>query len=119
MRPEIPAGYTDLGDGDERLVANGWHWGVGRRLLAMLMALTVAQPAEASVPAAPRTTTVSWMAAQFGGGPLDMSPPPRLAPADPLHGHPAPAAGAGGRAGYGAHRHMAPRCGADPRRGAG
>ena len=29
---EIPAGYTDLGDGDERsrhrLVANGWHWGV-------------------------------------------------------------------------------------------
>ena len=80
---EIPAGYTDLGDGDERsrhrLVANGWHWGVARRLLAMLMALTVAQPAEASVPAAPRTTTVSWMAAQFGGGPLDMSPPPRLA----------------------------------------
>ena len=57
---EIPAGYT-------------------RRLLAMLMALTVAQPAEASVPAAARTTTVSWMAAQFGGGPLDMSPPPRLA----------------------------------------
>ena len=80
---EIPAGYTDLGDGDERsrhrLVANGWHWGVARRLLAMLMALTVARPAEASVPAAPRTTTVSWMAAQFGGGPLDMSPPPRLA----------------------------------------
>ena len=41
---EIPAGYTDLGDGDERsrhrLVANGWHWGVARRLLAMLMALT-------------------------------------------------------------------------------
>ena len=77
---EIPAGYTDLGDGDERsrhrLVANGW---VARRLLAMLVALTVAQPAEASVPAAPRTTTVSWMAAQFGGGPLDMSPPPRLA----------------------------------------
>ena len=65
---EIPAGYTDLvGDGDERsrhrLVANGWHWGVARRLLAMLMALTVAQPAEASVPAGPRTTTVSWMAA--------------------------------------------------------
>ena len=60
-------------------MANGWHWGVARRLLAMLMALTVAQPAEASLPAAPRTTTVSWMAAQFGGGPLDMSPPPRLA----------------------------------------
>ena len=81
---EIPAGYTDLADGDERsrhrLVANGWHWGVARRLLAMLMALTVAQPAEASVPAAPRTTTVSWMAAQFGGGPLDMSPHPAWRP---------------------------------------
>ena len=79
----VPEGYTDLGDGDERsrhrMIANGWHWGVARRLLAMLMALTVAQPAEASVPAWPRTTTVAWMAAQFGGGPLDMSPPPRLA----------------------------------------
>ena len=79
----IPAGYTDLGDGDERsrhrMIANGWHWGVARRLLAMLMALTLAQPVEASVPAAPRTTTVAWMAAHFGGGPLDMRPPPRLA----------------------------------------
>ena len=39
----------------------------------------VSWPCSWRLPAWPRTTTVAWMAAQFGGGPLDMSPPPRLA----------------------------------------
>ena len=82
---EIPAGYTDLGDGDERSRHRGW-WPMvgtggwrGASSPCSWHSRWRRQPAEASVPAAPRTTTVSWMAAQFGGGPLDMSPPPRLA----------------------------------------
>ncbi|CAE7664169.1 eIF3-S7, partial [Symbiodinium necroappetens] len=60
--------------------ANGWHWGVARRLLAMLVVLTAAGPVQAAPAPEPRRSTMQWMVEQFGGGPVPMEPPPRLRP---------------------------------------
>ena len=68
---------------EHKMLANGWHWGVARRLLAMLVVLTAAGPAHAAQAAPspePRRSTMQWMVEQFGGGPVPMEPPPRLRP---------------------------------------
>ncbi|CAE7923243.1 unnamed protein product [Symbiodinium sp. KB8] len=80
----IPPGYTAADFLDDRarhkMLANGWHWGVARRLLAMLVVLTAAGPAQAAPAPEPRRSTMQWMVEQFGGGPVCMEPPPRLRP---------------------------------------
>ncbi|CAE7927509.1 eIF3-S7 [Symbiodinium necroappetens] len=80
----LPPGYTAADFLDDRarhkMLANGWHWGVARRLLAMLVVLTAAGPAQAAPAPEPRRSTMQWMVEQFGGGPVPMEPPPRLRP---------------------------------------
>ena len=80
----LPPGYTAAEFLDDRarhkMLANGWHWGVARRLLAMLVVLTAAGPAQAAPAPEPRRSTMQWMVEQFGGGPVPMEPPPRLRP---------------------------------------
>ena len=80
----LPPGYTAADFLDDRarhkMLANGWHWGVARRLLAMLVVLTAAGPAQAAPTPEPRRSTMQWMVEQFGGGPVPMEPPPRLRP---------------------------------------
>ena len=80
----LPPGYTAAEFLDDRarhkMLANGWHWGVARRLLAMLVVLTAAGPAQAAPTPEPRRSTMQWMVEQFGGGPVPMEPPPRLRP---------------------------------------
>ncbi|CAE7879635.1 unnamed protein product, partial [Symbiodinium necroappetens] len=80
----LPPGYTAADFLDDRarhkMLANGWHWRVARRLLAMLVVLTAAGPVQAAPAPEPRRSTMQWMVEQFGGGPVPMEPPPRLRP---------------------------------------
>ena len=76
----IPAADFLHDRAQHKMLANGWHWGVARRLLAMLVVLTAAGPAQAAPAPEPRRSTMQWMVEQFGGGPVPMEPPPRLRP---------------------------------------
>eukprot|EP00439_Symbiodinium_sp_Y106_P046481 s4363_g5.t3 len=79
-----PTGYTDAGFVDDRtrhrILANGWHWGVARRLLAILVIMTTATQAASEPWAGPAQSALQWMVEQFGAGAVPMEPPPRLRP---------------------------------------
>ena len=60
-----------------RLLGNGWHWGVARRLLlALLVHTAVSVPPVAAIPATPRTSTIQWVAALWGPAGPPMGPAP-------------------------------------------
>ena len=60
-----------------RLLGNGWHWGVARRLLlALLVHTAVSVPPVAAIPTMPRTSTIQWVAALWGPAGPPMGPAP-------------------------------------------
>ena len=60
-----------------RLLGNGWHWGVARRLLlALLVHTAVSVPPVAAIPTTPRTSTIQWVAALWGPAGPPMGPAP-------------------------------------------
>ena len=87
----MPADFT-WGPGDaplddrtrHRLIGNGWHWGVARRLLLILLVATAFQTTDASPQREPSRSTITWVSSlwQFGG-PV-MGPAPGADTLDPL-----------------------------------
>ncbi|OLP83053.1 hypothetical protein AK812_SmicGene36237 [Symbiodinium microadriaticum] len=67
-----------------RLIGNGWHWGVARRLLLILLVATALQTSDARPQGEPPRSTISWVTSlwQFGG-PV-MGPAPGEDTLDPL-----------------------------------
>ena len=54
-----------------RLIGNGWHWGVARRLLLILVAFTTTGRATAEQPRPPpHLTTIQWVIDQLPQGTL-------------------------------------------------
>ena len=65
---DIPKDYTAVANLDDRtrhrLIGNGWHWGVARRLLLILVAFTTTGKATAEQPRPPpHLTTIQWVIA--------------------------------------------------------
>ena len=80
----LPPGYTRASFLDDttrhRMLANGWHWGGARRLLAILLVLTSGHHGGSGANPEPGRSAIRCMVEQFGGGPAPMGPPPRLRP---------------------------------------
>ena len=82
---DLPPDYTNIQDLDDRarhrLVGNGWHWGVARRLITFLVLATWgSQTTGATTPPpmpSPRTPTWRWMASSLRSLGANMAPPPR------------------------------------------
>lgn len=77
----IPKAYTAVDGLDDRtrhrLLGNGWHWGVARRLLTLLVVGTFNQPTTAStVHRTPAQTTIQWVIDQLPPAGLTMAPRP-------------------------------------------
>ena len=85
-------GFTDVKGVDararHRLVGNGWRWGVATRLLCMLVAHTFAAPASATpaIPAAPRFSTIDFVAGILKPGLSMACRPPQEPMPTPEHG---------------------------------
>ena len=92
----LPAGYTQTDGVAERsrhrLLANGWHVGVARLMLYLIVMATQQTVSEA-IPATPRTTTLQWVAQQLTGFPPVVGPggwmsyPGSIPPSDDMWGH--------------------------------
>ncbi|CAE7203543.1 unnamed protein product, partial [Symbiodinium necroappetens] len=87
----MPADYTWGADDAplddrtrHRLIGNGWHWGVARRLLLILLVATAFQTSDARPQGEPPPSTITWVTSlwQFGG-PV-MGPAPGEDTLDPL-----------------------------------
>ncbi|CAE7317206.1 unnamed protein product [Symbiodinium sp. CCMP2456] len=71
------AGAAELDDRTRhRLIGNGWHWGVARHLLLILVVATSWTQSQAAPAGPPRTSTIDWVASLWRhGGPI-MGPAP-------------------------------------------
>ncbi|CAE7894876.1 unnamed protein product [Symbiodinium necroappetens] len=87
----MPADYTWGADdaplddrARHRLIGNGWHWGVARHLLLILLVATAFQTSDAKPQGEPPRSTITWVTSlwQFGG-PV-MGPAPGEDTLDPL-----------------------------------
>ena len=92
----LPKGYTQVQGVSERsrhrLLANGWHAGVARFMLYMVVMTLQAQPLSA-VPCQPRTSTLQWVVQQLARFPPRVGPggwpmqPNSIPPADDMWQH--------------------------------
>ena len=90
----MPTGYTahstsgkDEDRTHHRLIGNGWHWGVARRLLLALLVSTATTPAASQIiPRSPKSTTLQWVASLWGPGGPAMGPAARTGRGEPVVG---------------------------------
>ena len=93
---QLPKGYTQLQGVSERtrhrLLANGWHAGVARFMLYMVVMTLQAQPLSA-IPCPPRTSTLQWVVEELARFPPRVGPggwpmqPNSIPPADDMWQH--------------------------------
>ena len=93
----LPTGFTRVRGVEERsrhrLIANGWHTGVARLLLFLVVTSIQREHAAAALPSSPRLSTLQWVAQQLVGlrpqvGPGGWKPYPcSIAPSDGLWQH--------------------------------
>ena len=77
----IPQGYTAVEGIDERtrhrLIGNGWHWGVARKLITIVVAaMMTTGEAAVEVTPTPRRSTLQWVIDQLPRGGITMNPRP-------------------------------------------
>jgi len=92
----LPKGYTQVQGVSERsrhrLLANGWHAGVARFMLYMVVMTLQARPLSA-IPCQPRTSTLQWVVQQLARFPPRVGPggwpmqPNSIPPADDMWQH--------------------------------
>ena len=77
----IPKGYTAVEGVDDRtrhrLIGNGWHWGVARKLLTLVVAATMTPTgANMEITTPPKQSTLQWVVGQLPPGGIIMQPRP-------------------------------------------
>ena len=74
---QLPCGYTAVdGVSDRarhRLLANGWHAGVAR-LMLFLVVVQLCQHAKAGIPPQPKMSTIKWILQELAGSPGHIGP---------------------------------------------